>query len=195
MLRYQARQDVDAIAELLGELPDAAGRTWKGRGLRGVQKQVSVEVNAAVVKVSGSLSADPATDQRSQPMALAPALRVLGKATEHRGRGVMIAIDEAQSLGDTALRDLGMIAQTVAHGGRIPVAIALAGTPELSGRLLRSGTFLERMPRTELGMLSADETRLALLEPANSQRVTWDEQALSAAQRLRRRTDAPSSTA
>ena len=73
-----------------------------------------------------------------------------------------------------------MIAQTVAHGEGHPVAIAIAGTPELSGQLLRSGSFLERMPRTELGMLSRDEARLALLEPANARGVIWDEPGLNA---------------
>ena len=73
-----------------------------------------------------------------------------------------------------------MIAQTVAHGEGHPVAIAIAGTPELSGQLLRSGSFLERMPRTELGMLSRDEARLALLEPANARGVIWEESGLNA---------------
>ena len=65
--------------------------------------------------------------------------------------------------------------QMVTSRQRQPIAFALAGTPELGQLLLRSGSFPERMPRAELGMLSDEQSRLALLEPANARQVTWDE--------------------
>ena len=77
-----------------------------------------------------------------------------------------------------ALADLGMIIQTVAHRDSLPIAFVFAGTPELGEILLRSGSFLERMPRTELRMLTGEETRLALLEPASAQGVAWSKDAL-----------------
>jgi len=65
--------------------------------------------------------------------------------------------------------------QRITSRQRHPIAFALAGTPELGQLLLRSGSFSERMPRAELGMLSDEQSRLALLEPANARQVTWDE--------------------
>ena len=183
VLRHQARAGADSITELLLELPDAAGRSWRGRDLRGLEREISVEVNAVVLKVGGRLAApaDPARRAETNPaQALRRALRAAGARAGKRHSGVLMALDEAQELAPEAMADLGMIAQTVAHGEGHPVAIALAGTPELSGRLLRSGSFLERMPRTELGMLSRDEARLALLEPANARGVIWEESALNA---------------
>lgn len=171
VVRYQARRDADAIGEVLAELPDAAGRACSGRGLRGLQRELTVELNAAVVKVQGRVAASPQDQQRSPATALQRALRAVGERATNRDSGVLIAIDEAQTLTPTALGDLGMIAQTVAHGDHHPVAITLAGAPELGGLLLRSGSVLERMPRTELAMLSHDEGRLALLEPANTRGV------------------------
>ena len=183
IVRHQARAGADSITELLLELPDAAGRSWRGRDLRGLEREISVEVNAVVLKVGGRLAApaDPARRVETNPaQALRRALRAAGARAGKRHSGVLMALDEAQELAPEAMADLGMIAQTVAHGEGHPVAIALAGTPELSGRLLRSGSFLERMPRTELGMLSRDEARLALLEPANARGVIWEESALNA---------------
>ena len=125
--------------------------------------------------------ADPAWPAETSPaQALRRALRAAGARAGKRHSGVLVAIDEAQELDPEAMADLGMLAQTVAHGEGHPVAIAVAGTPELSGQLLRSGSFLERMPRTELGMLSRDEARLALLEPANARGVIWEESGLNA---------------
>ncbi|MGC9221987.1 MAG: AAA family ATPase [Solirubrobacteraceae bacterium] len=178
---YQARPGADAIAELLTELPDHAGKTWKGRGLRNLQKQLTVEVNAAVVKVSGSVTSNPSATTRSPAIALASAAETIGAAAAKKGRGVLLMIDEAQSLSNEARADLGMIAQTIAHGKGVPIAITLAGTPELSAQLLNSGTFLERLHRKQLGMLSRDESRLALLEPAKLRGVTWTEEALNIA--------------
>ena len=183
VVRLQARAGADSITELLRELPEAAGRSWRGRDLRGLEREISVEVNAVVLKVGERLAvpADPAWPAETSPaQALRRALRAAGARAGKRHSGVLVAIDEAQELAPEAMADLGMLAQTVAHGEGHPVAIAVAGTPELSGQLLRSGSFLERMRRTELGMLSRDEARLALLEPANARGVIWEESGLNA---------------
>jgi hypothetical protein len=132
-----------------------------------------------VVKVTGKLVA-PASDQRDLVMPLQRALRRVGERAAKRGSGLLVTIDEAQTVPLDALADLGMIIQTVAHRDSLPVAFVFAGTPELGAILLRSGSFLERMPRTELRMLTADETRLALLEPASAHGVAWSTEALDA---------------
>jgi AAA ATPase domain len=177
VLPYQARRERDAVHELLEQLPDALRQSWPARSLRGLQRELSVEVNAGVVKVTGKL-ATPATEQRDFVMPLQRALRRVGERAAKRGSGLLLTIDEAQTVPLEALADLGMIIQTVAHRDSLPVACVFAGTPELGEILLRSGSFLERMPRTELRMLTGDETRLALLEPASAHGVTWTTEAL-----------------
>lgn len=178
VIRHQARRGADSVAEILAELPDASGRTWKGRGLRDLQRQLTVALNTGVVKVSGSVTAPVRSSEAPSAVGLLRALRTVGDAAQKRGRGVLLVIDEAQALSDSALADLGMISQTVAHAEGRPVSVTLVGTPDLSAHLLQSGSFLERMPRSELDLLSREETRLALLEPANARGVTWDEDAL-----------------
>ena len=177
VLAYQARRERDAVRELLEELPDALRQSWPTRSLRGLQRELSVEVNAGVVKVTGKLIA-PASDQRDLVMPLQRALRRVGERAAKRRSGLLVTIDEAQTVPLDALADLGMIIQTVAHRDSLPIAFVFAGTPELGEILLRSGSFLERMPRTELRMLTGEETRLALLEPASAHGVAWSKDAL-----------------
>lgn len=177
VLPCQARRERDAVHELLEQLPHALRQSWPARSLRGLQRELSVELNADVVKVTGKL-ATPATEQRDFVMPLQRALRRVGERAAKRGSGLLLTIDEAQTVPLEALADLGMIIQTVAHRDSLPVAFVFAGTPELGEILLRSGSFLERMLRTELRMFTGDETRLALLEPASAHGVTWTTEAL-----------------
>lgn len=177
VLAYRARRERDAVHELLDQLPDALRQSWPARSLRGLQRELSVEVNAGVVKVTGKVVA-PASEQRDFVMPLQRALRRVGERAAKRGSGLLLTMDEAQTVPLEALADLGMIIQTVAHRDSLPVAFVFAGTPELGEILLRSGSFLERMPRTELRMLTGDETRLALLEPASAKGVAWSTGAL-----------------
>jgi hypothetical protein len=179
VLAYQARRERDAVWELLEQLPDALRRSWPARSMRGLQRELSVELNAGVVKVTGKVVA-PAREQRDFVMPLQRALRQVGERAAKRGSGLLLTIDEAQTVPLDALSDLGMIIQTVAHRDALPIAFVFAGTPELGEILLRSGSFLERMPRTELRMLTVDETRLALLEPAGAHGVVWSTEALDA---------------
>ena len=173
VLAYQARKERDVVGELLDQLPDALRRSWPARSLRGLQR----ELNAGVVKVSGKVLA-PAREPRDFVMPLQRTLRQVGERAAKRGSGLLLTIDEAQTVPLDALSDLGMIIQTVAHRDALPIAFVFAGTPELGEILLRSGSFLERMPRTELRMLTVDETRLALLEPAAAHGVVWSMDAL-----------------
>ncbi|MGZ4246592.1 MAG: hypothetical protein ACXVSE_20090 [Solirubrobacteraceae bacterium] len=81
VVRHQARAGADSITELLRELPEAAGRSWRGRDLRSLEREISVEVNAVVLKVGGRLAApaDPARRAETNPaQALRRALRAAG---------------------------------------------------------------------------------------------------------------------
>ena len=180
VLPYQARRERDAIRELLSLLPDALRSSWPARVLRGLEREVTVELNAAVVKVTGRLTGR-GPDAGDLTSALRRALRQVGERAAKRGTGLLVTVDEAQAVPLAALSDLGMIIQTVAHGARLPIAFTFAGTPELGEVLLSSGSFLERMPRTELGTLTGDEARLALIAPANARGVVWSSAAVDLA--------------
>ena len=181
VIHYQGREDRQAVSDLLELLPDAIASHWRGRAWRTLERQLTVEINAAVVKVQGRLTAPAEQASVAGPaptVALARALRQVAARAAGQHAGLLIAVDEAQALGGGGLGELGMIAQTVAHGERLPIGFAFAGTPELEALLLRSGSFLERMARSELGMLSRDEAKLALIEPAARQAVWFEEGAL-----------------
>jgi len=68
--------------------------------------------------------------------------------------------------------------QTVVRRSRLPVAVILAGLPELRGRFHGVGTFLERIDTLEVGYLSPDATRYALIQPAANAGVAFDVDAL-----------------
>jgi hypothetical protein len=178
VLDYQAIAGQDPLPDLLQKLPEALGGHWRGRGWRSLQRELTVELNAAVIKVQGRLSTPAAGSGEggSGTLALERALRHVGDYATKQHVGLLITLDEAQTLGEN-LKALGAVMQMVTSRQRQPIAFALAGTPELGQLLLRSGSFPERMPRAELGMLSDEQSRLALLEPANARQVTWDETA------------------
>jgi type II secretory pathway predicted ATPase ExeA len=178
VVHYQGRDDRHAVADLLELLPEAIRDRWQGRAWRSLERELSVEVNAAVVKVRGRVTAPAERPAAAPTVALQRALRRVAERAAKQNVGILICVDEAQALGVSGLGELGMIAQTVAHGERLPVAFAFSGTPELEALLLRSGSFLERMARTELGMLSRDEARLALIEPAAGRGARFDDDAL-----------------
>jgi len=180
VLHHQAREDESAIPDLLTRLPDATTAAWggRGRGQRELQRELTVEVNAAIVKVSGRVSDPTPSAPDSALRGFERALRKLGPRATERDSGILIAIDEAQVLNTNHLGELGAIAQVLAHEEDHPIALALAGTRELTELLLASGTFLERQRPTELQMLTRDEASLALIEPAAARGVRWEPDAL-----------------
>jgi hypothetical protein len=180
VLDYQAIAEQDPLRDLLDKLPDALAGHWRGRAWRSLERELTVQLNAAVIKVQGRV-ATPAGggEGRSAALALERALRPVGNYATKKRVGLLITIDEAQTLGAN-LKALGAVMQMVTSRQRRPIAFALAGTPELGQLLLRSGSFPERMPRAELEMLSDEQSRLALLQPANARQVTWDETAARA---------------
>ncbi|MGO9956460.1 MAG: ATP-binding protein [Solirubrobacteraceae bacterium] len=176
VLDYQAIADHDPLRDLLKILPDALGCHSRGRGWRSLQRELTVEPGAAVIKLQGRLTtpAPGSGEGGSDRLALERALRHVGDYATKQHVGLLITIDEAQTLGQN-LKPLGAVMQMVTSRQRQPIAFALAGTPELGQLLQRSDSFPERMPRAELEMLTDEQSRLALLEPANARQVTWDE--------------------
>lgn len=176
VLDYSSLAEEDPVADLLALLPDALRRHWTGRGWQTLQRELSVEFNTGVVKVQGRVLSAREPSARSARIALEQMLERIGQRAAAQKVGLLITIDEAQTLGSN-LKPLGSVMQMITERRRHPVAWALAGTRDLSERLLASGSFPERMRRTELQMLTAEQSLLALIQPANARGVTWDPQA------------------
>jgi len=68
--------------------------------------------------------------------------------------------------------------QVVDRRRRLPVALVLAGLPELCSHFRGTGTYLERLESHELGYLGEDAARLALLQPASERAVTFEPRAI-----------------
>jgi hypothetical protein len=153
-------------------LADAVGKHWQGRGWRALQRELTVEINAALVKVQRRVVSASEPPPRSPVIALQRALEQVGGRATQAQVGLLITIDEAQALGEN-LEPLAAVMQLVTSRRELPIAWALAGTRDLSELLLSSGSFPERMPRSELEMLTDEQSRLGLIEPSNRHGVTW----------------------
>ena len=176
VLDYSSLAEEDPVADLLALLPDALRRQWTGRGWQTLQRELSVEFNTGVVKVQGRVLSHREPSSRSARIALEQMLERIGQRAAGENVGLLITIDEAQTLGGN-LKTLGSVMQMVTERRRHPVAWALAGTRDLSELLLASGNFPERMRRTELPMLTHEQSLLALIQPANARGVTWESSA------------------
>jgi NAD(P)-dependent dehydrogenase (short-subunit alcohol dehydrogenase family) len=180
VLAHQATPAGDLVGSLAAKLPRAATRTWgrARRFLRDLDKELTVTANLGVVRADAKL-----TDSRPAPAnpadQLERLLRTAGEFARSRGSGLLITIDEAHVI--SRLPDLAALAaamQVVVRRSQLPVAVILAGLPELRGRFHGIGTFLERIETTDIGYLNADATRYALIQPAANAGVAFDLDAL-----------------
>ena len=180
VLSHQSTPDGDLVESLVHKLPDAATRAWSrtGRFLRDLDKELTVTANFGVLRADAKLTTSRSA--RSIPAdRLERLLRTAGEFALRRHSGLLITVDEAHVL--SRLPDLAALAaamQTVVRRSRLPVAVILAGLPELRGRFHGVGTFLERIDTLDVGHLSADATRYALIQPAADAGVAFDMDAL-----------------
>lgn len=105
-------------------------------------------------------------------------LQELGGAAEQGGTGGAILLDELQLAGRD---DLEALVAAVHRAGQkaLPIAVVVAGLPTLPAALAEAKTYAERLfsfPR--LGSLKEDDARQALLLPARSEGVGYDDEAL-----------------
>jgi hypothetical protein len=180
VLTHQATPDGDLVGSLAEKLPDAATRAWSrtGRFLRDLDKEVTLTANLGVVRADAKLSASRAAGAIPADR-LERLLRTAGEFARSRRSGLLITVDEAHVV--ARLPDLAALAaamQTVVRRSRLPVAVILAGLPELRGHFHGVGTFLERIETLEVGYLAPDATRYALIQPAADVGVAFDLDAL-----------------
>ena len=92
----------------------------------------------------------------------------LATAASEEGRGVLVAVDELQSMGPAAGRDIAVAVQEVVRNRQLPMVFLGAGLPELEDTLLDDDaiTFFGRCLRVRLDAINSDEAAHLLTETA-----------------------------
>ncbi|MXZ99283.1 MAG: AAA family ATPase [Acidimicrobiaceae bacterium] len=109
---------------------------------------------------------------------LADLLVAAGEAAADGGSGIVLAVDEAQYLrGDEMGATIGAIHRTTQLN--LPVVLVAAGLPQLRALAGQARTYTERLfAFPEVGALTPDEARDALVLPAEAQRARFEPQAI-----------------
>ncbi len=169
---------------LVRRLVDAAGGTWRraGRLVRELDAELEVSANLLVVRATARLGQTAGErrqqSQASPAFALEQLLRKTGEFARQHHSGVLISIDEAQAMDKGDLAALAASLQLVVKRGLLPIAVVLAGLPSFRRLSQGAGTYLERMPIADVGYLSAESTRYALVKPAADRGVSFSDEAL-----------------
>lgn len=101
-----------------------------------------------------------------------------GAAAEAAGTALALFIDELQYVQEEELASLITALHRAAQRQR-PVVLVGAGLPQLRGRMGRAKSYAERLfDFPEIGKLPPHDARQALVKPAASQEVIFDEAAL-----------------
>jgi hypothetical protein len=115
-------------------------------------------------------SGDPEQD-------LTDLLREMGEVAQATGAGALFLIDEMHNLDASALSAICIAFQAVSRNG-LPVAMVAAGLPDLKVRLMSAKPYADRLfSYRELGSLSTAAARAALIAPAGTRGVEYDEDA------------------
>lgn len=110
---------------------------------------------------------------------LAKLVQDLSAAAQEEGVGLAILIDEAQDLTDGELVAICSTAHAAGQNGW-PILFALAGLPSLPRVLAEAKSYAERLFIFErIEHLSGDLAREALTEPAATEQVGWDDDAVT----------------
>lgn len=109
---------------------------------------------------------------------LADLLVAAGEAAADAGTGILLSVDEAQYLRDEEMgAAIGAIHRTTQLN--LPVLLVAAGLPQLRALAGRARTYTERLfVFPEVGALVSDQTRDALMLPAEAHQVQFESEAL-----------------
>jgi AAA ATPase domain len=131
----------------------------------GVQLKLDVQATTGVAD-----SGDPEQD-------LTDLLREIGDVAHATGAGALFLIDEMHNLDAPSLAAICIAFQAISRHG-LPVAMAAAGLPDLKVRLMSAKPYADRLfSYHELGRLPQAAARAALIAPAATRGVTYDEDA------------------
>lgn len=176
VIRIEAVGGDDTLRSLLRQsrriLEDLDRSQKVTRALRSIE---SVAITLAGTGVTIERTA--ATPDRE---ALADVVTDLATAAADHDLGVMLAIDEAQSIAGDDLRRLLAGVHRCGQDG-LPLACVLAGLPNLVGDVARAATYAERMfTVADLGPLTPEQVARAIVEPSAEIGVEWTEDATDA---------------
>jgi hypothetical protein len=102
----------------------------------------------------------------------------LGETARDHDTGVVFLIDEMQFLGRGEMEAIAAAMHRMSQL-RLPVALVGAGLPQLPGLMVEAKSYAERLfSYPQLGPLSDQAAREALLKPAQAEGVTFDGDAL-----------------
>jgi hypothetical protein len=105
-------------------------------------------------------------------------LEQVGKAAQAAGTILVIFIDELQYVKEAQLAAL----MSALHGcaqAQLPVTVVGAGLPQLRGRMGDAKSYAERLFEfAEIGALSSDDARLAIVKPAEDEGVHVEDAAV-----------------
>ena len=107
---------------------------------------------------------------------LAKVLTALGEAASLDGLGIALIVDELQAVSLSSLGALVHLVQDLRD--RLPFAFIGAGLPHLPSYIAKAATYTERFRYEPTDNLHTREARAAVTEPADQEKVGWDEGAL-----------------
>lgn len=176
VIRVEAVGGDDTLRSLLRQsrriLEDLDRSQKVTRALRSIE---SVAITLAGTGVTIERTA--ATPDRE---ALADVVTDLATAAADHDLGIMLAIDEAQSIASDDLRRLLAGVHRCGQDG-LPMACVLAGLPNLVGDVAKAATYAERMfTVADLGPLTPVQVTRAIVEPAAEIGVEWAAEATEA---------------
>lgn len=141
----------------------------------GVVKAFSVAVPGAVSLKLDVEAASGVADSGDPEQDLTDLVREIGEVAQSTGSGALFLIDEMHNLDAASLAAICIAFQAVSRAG-LPVAMAAAGLPDLQVRLMSAKPYADRLFQYhELGRLSDPAARTALISPAATRGVKYEE--------------------
>ena len=161
----------------------APSAKWKDRGRRAaaVLRSFQITVSPQGELTAGLGGVDPAegvADSGNLADDLTDVFVALGEAAEEHGKGVIFILDEVQFLNLREFEALiAALHKTVQR--RLPITLVAAGLPQLPELAGEAKSYAERLFRfPTVDSLNLEEAQKALVEPARSQHVAFEPDAI-----------------
>lgn len=143
----------------------------------GVVKAFSIAVPGAIQLKLDVEAASGVADSGDPEQDLTELLLEIGDVARGTGSGALFLVDEMHNLDTSALAAICIAFQAMSRRG-LPVALVGAGLPDLQVRLMAAKPYADRLFRyKELGSLADPAARAALVGPAATRGVTFEEEA------------------
>jgi hypothetical protein len=143
----------------------------------GVVKAFSVAVPGGVQLKLDAPAAIGIADSGDPEQDLADLMREIGEVARCTSSGALFLIDEMHNLDAPSLAAICIAFQAISRDA-LPVALIGAGLPDLQVRLMSAKPYADRLfEYHELGRLSTAAARSALIGPAATRGVAYEEQA------------------